>query len=109
MARAVAGVVTLHPVRNYVDCQPVKMFEYMAAGIPVIASRFPFWLDIVEGNDCGVCVDPFDPAAIAAAIDHFVTHPELAMRMGENGRRAVLEKYNWQPESRKLIDFYEHL
>ena len=109
MARAVAGVVTLHPVVSYVDCLPVKMFEYMAAGIPVIASRFPQWIDIVEGSGCGVCVDPLDPAAIAAAMDHFVMHPELAKRMGENGRRAVLEKYNWQPESRKLIDFYERL
>jgi glycosyltransferase involved in cell wall biosynthesis len=109
MARAVAGVVTLHPVVSYVDCLPVKMFEYMAAGIPVIASRFPVWRDIVEGNGCGVCVDPLDPVSIAAAIDHFASHPEMAMRMGENGRRAVLEKYNWQPESRKLIDFYERL
>jgi glycosyltransferase involved in cell wall biosynthesis len=109
LARAVAGLVTLHPARNHLDALPVKMFEYMAAGIPVIASRFPLWRSIVEGNDCGVCVDPGDPAAIAAAIDHFVTHPELAMRMGENGRRAVLEKYNWGTESGKLIDFYAGL
>jgi glycosyltransferase involved in cell wall biosynthesis len=109
MSRAVAGIVTLHPVVSYIDCLPVKMFEYMAAGIPVIASRFPTWVDIVEGNGCGVCVDPLDPVAIAAAMDYFVTHPELAMRMGENGRRAVLEKYNWQPESRKLIDLYERI
>jgi glycosyltransferase involved in cell wall biosynthesis len=109
MARAVAGLVTLHPVVNYLDALPVKMFEYMAAGIPVIASRFPLWRDIVEGHGCGVCVDPGDPVAIAAAIDHFVLHPELARRMGENGRRAVLEKYNWLPESRKLIAFYDQL
>lgn len=109
MARAVAGLVTLHPVINYLDALPVKMFEYMAAGIPVIASRFPLWRDIVEGNQCGVCVDPSDPAAIAAAIDHFVLHPELAMWMGENGRRAVFEKYNWLAESAKLIAFYDQI
>ncbi|MGZ5199267.1 MAG: glycosyltransferase family 4 protein [Telluria sp.] len=109
IGRAVAGVVTLHPVPSYIECMPVKMFEYMAAGIPVIASNYPRWRAIVEGNDCGVCVDALDPAAIAAAMDHFVTHPELAKRMGENGRRAVLEKYNWQPEARKLIDFYARL
>jgi glycosyltransferase involved in cell wall biosynthesis len=109
MARSVAGLVTLHPVVNYLDALPVKMFEYMAAGIPVIASRFPLWRDIVEGHGCGVCVDPGDPVAIAAAIDHFILHPDLARRMGENGRRAVLEKYNWLPESRKLIAFYDQL
>ncbi|GAB3465651.1 glycosyltransferase family 4 protein [Massilia terrae] len=109
MQRAMAGLVTLHPVPNYLDALPVKMFEYMAAGIPVIASSFPLWREIVEGSGCGICVAPGDPLAIAAAIDHFVLHPDLARRMGENGRRAVVEKYNWQAESRKLLDFYARL
>lgn len=109
MRRAVAGLVTLHPVVNYLHALPVKMFEYMASGIPVIASDFPLWRTIVEGNDCGVCVDPSDPAAIATAIDHFIDHPEMARRMGENGRRAVQGKYNWLAESNKLLEFYEHV
>jgi glycosyltransferase involved in cell wall biosynthesis len=109
MARAMAGLVTLHPEPNYLDALPVKMFEYMAAGIPVIASDFPLWRRIVVGSGCGVCVDPMDPAAIAAAVDHLVTHPELARAMGENGRRAILETYNWPTESAKLIDFYDDL
>jgi len=79
----------------------------MAAGIPVIASRFPLWRSIIDKHGCGVCVDPGDPAAIAAAIDHLVQHPELAARMGENGRRAVEQHYNWLHESEKLIAFYE--
>jgi glycosyltransferase involved in cell wall biosynthesis len=73
-----------------------------------VASHFPQWRDIIEGSGCGLCVDPFDPKAIAAAIDYLVLHPEAAMRMGENGRRAVLQKYNWPVESSKLITFYEH-
>lgn len=109
MARSMAGLVTLHPARNYLDALPVKMFEYMAAGLPVIASNIPLWRDIVEGNRCGVCVDPLDPIAIAAAIDHFVLHPELARDMGQNGRRAIVERYNWPVESDKLIAFYQEL
>jgi glycosyltransferase involved in cell wall biosynthesis len=109
MADAMAGLVTLHPVVNYLDALPVKMFEYMAAGIPVIASNFPLWRDIVQGSQCGLCVDPLDPQAIAAAIDYLVMNPHAAMRMGENGRKAVAEKYNWPLESRKLIAFYEDL
>jgi glycosyltransferase involved in cell wall biosynthesis len=109
MGRAMAGLVTLHPVVNYLDALPVKMFEYMAAGLPVIASRFPLWQEIVEGNGCGICVDPADPAAIAAAIDHFCRHPETARRMGENGRRAVHERYNWRGEAAKLLAFYDRL
>jgi glycosyltransferase involved in cell wall biosynthesis len=107
MQRAMAGLVTLHPVVNYLDALPVKMFEYMAAGLPVIASRFPLWQDIVEGNQCGVCVDPGNPAAIAAAIDPFCRHPHIARRMGENGRRAVHTRYNWGSEADKLAAFYD--
>ena len=43
---------------------------------------------------------------IAAAIDRLVEEPELAQRMGENGRKAVLEKYNWPVEEKKLLDLY---
>jgi glycosyltransferase involved in cell wall biosynthesis len=79
----------------------------MSAGIPVIASDFPLWREIVLGNQCGLCVDPMDPAAIAKAIDYLVAHPDEARQMGENGRRAVLERYNWSVEEAKLMDFYK--
>jgi glycosyltransferase involved in cell wall biosynthesis len=106
LTRSVAGLVTLHPVVNYLDSLPVKMFEYMSAGIPVIASDFPLWREIVAGNDCGILVDPLDPAAIAAAIDRLVGDRALAQRLGANGRRAVLERYNWAIEEQKLFEFY---
>jgi glycosyltransferase involved in cell wall biosynthesis len=109
LMRSAAGLVTLHPIINYCDALPVKMFEYMAAGIPVIASNIPLWRGIIEGNDCGVCVDPYDPKAIAAAIDYILANPERAQRMGENGRRAVVTKYNWSIEEEKLCRFYADL
>lgn len=106
LARSVAGLVTFHALPNHVDAQPNKMFEYMSAGIPVVASHFPLWREIIEGNDCGRCVDPMDPEAIAEAIDFFVDNPEEARRMGENGRRAVHERYNWGVEEIKLLALY---
>lgn len=106
MRRSLAGVVTFHPLPNHLDSHPTKMFEYMSSGIPVIASNFPLWRNIIEGNQCGICVDPLDPKAIAAAIDYLVRHPQTAKTMGENGRNAVKEKYNWTVEANKLIDFY---
>ncbi len=109
LGRSVAGLVTLHPVINYLDALPVKMFEYMAAGIPVIASDFPLWRKIIVGNQCGLCVDPMDPAAIARAIDHLVQHPDEAHQMGENGRRAVLSQFNWAVEEAKLLDLYHQI
>lgn len=109
MADSVAGLVTLHPEPNYLDALPVKMFEYMAAGIPVIASDIPLWRSIVESNQCGVCVNPRDPAAIAAAIDRFILDPDYARTLGQNGRRAILGKYNWGVESEKLVSFYKNI
>lgn len=106
MARSVAGLVTFQRLPNHLDAHPTKMFEYMSAGIPVIASDFPLWRDIIEGSGCGICVDPADPAAIAAAIDHLVSHPAIAAAMGARGRRAVLEKYNWAVQADKLTQFY---
>jgi len=106
---SIAGLVTLHPIINYLDSLPVKMFEYMAAGIPVIASNFPLWRQIIERNQCGLCVDPLNPKAIADAIDYLVTYPEEAEQMGRNGQKAVLEQYNWGNEEQKLLDFYNSL
>lgn len=109
LGRSIAGLVTFHPMPNHIDAQPNKMFEYMSAGVPVIASNFPLWREIIEGNRCGLCVDPMNPGAIAQAIDRLINNPEEARQMGENGRRAVLERYNWAQEEKKLIQFYEDL
>lgn len=109
MSRSVAGVVTFLPAPNHVDAQPNKMFEYMSAGIPVIGSNFPLWKTIIEGNRCGICVDPTAPAEIAAAIDHLFTHQSEAREMGERGRAAVLEKYNWNSEGAKLLSLYQDI
>jgi len=85
------------------------MFEYMAAALPIIASNFPLWKEIIEGNNCGICVNPLEPKEIARAIEYLIEHPDEARKMGENGRKVVLEKYNWENESKKLLKVYEGL
>ena len=104
-----AGLVLFHPAPNHTNSLPNKLFEYMAAGLPVVASNFPLWKEIVEGNRCGITVDPLDPKAIAQAIEYLLTHPEEARQMGENGRRAVEEKYNWEREKEKFLKLYAEL
>jgi glycosyltransferase involved in cell wall biosynthesis len=107
LRKSVAGLVTFRPMPNHIFSQPNKLFEYMAAGIPVIASNFPLWKDIVLGYRCGLCVDPMDPIAIAIAIDYLSQHPEEAFQMGQNGRNAVAQYFNWSLEESKLIAFYK--
>lgn len=107
LAHSRAGLVTLQPVKNYIDALPVKMFEYMAAGIPVIASDFPLWREIVLGNQCGICINPKDPKDIGEAIQYLIDHPDEAEKLGKNGRLAVEKKYNWSSEELKLITLYQ--
>lgn len=109
LARSLAGLVTFHPLPNHIDAQPNKLFEYMSAGVPVIASNFPLWREIVEGYQCGLCVDPLSSSEIAEAIDYLAKHPVEAKEMGENGRRAVIEHYNWHVEEEKLLSLYQSI
>jgi len=106
-SQAAMGVITFLPYSNNTSCLPNKLFDYMLVGLPVIASDFPLYREVVEPAQCGLIVDPSKPEEIARAMEHLIEHPEEARRMGENGRRAVLEKYNWEKESERLLRIYE--
>nr|WP_303650007.1 glycosyltransferase [Desulfobotulus pelophilus] len=106
---AMAGLVILHPIPNYIDSLPVKMFEYMGLGIPVIASDFPLWRSILKNNHCGLFVDPVNSSALAEAIDSLSSNPALAEQMGKNGYSAVMRQYTWKTEEQKLLDLYENM
>jgi glycosyltransferase involved in cell wall biosynthesis len=86
-----------------------KLFEYMLADLPVICTDFILWKEVVEKNNCGICVNPNNVDEIVAAIQYLVDNPDIAKQMGENGRRIVIEQYNWQEEERKLLDVYMSL
>lgn len=109
LSRSKAGIVTLHPIVNYLDALPIKMFEYMSAGLPVISSNFSLWKEIVDDAQCGICVNPLKPKEIADAVQYIISHPKEAELMGQNGKKAVLEKYNWGAEEKKLFEVYEEL
>lgn len=107
--KARAGLVLLHPNANYKDAYPTKLFEYMAAGLPVVASDFPLWRSIVDSAKCGICVDPLNPTAIAGAILRLMRNPVEAREMGVRGRQAVIDTYNWEHERVKLAGLYDRL
>jgi glycosyltransferase involved in cell wall biosynthesis len=106
LASSDAGMVCCHPEPNSINSLPNKMFEYMSAGLPVIASDFPLWNEIVEKTYCGLCVDPEKPDQIAHAMNFIIDNPDVKRRMGENGRRAVEDTYNWEKEAVSLLNLY---
>ena len=109
LRRSRLGLVLQHPEPNAMAGKPIKLFEYMAAGIPVISADFPLWRQIVEGAGCGLCVDPLDPRHISLAIRYLLAHPQEAQAMGSRGRRAIKERFNWDCEKRKLLGLYSEL
>jgi glycosyltransferase involved in cell wall biosynthesis len=109
LGRCRAGLVLYYPEPNHVRAQPNKLFEYMAAGLPVVASDFPLWRQIVEGAGCGLLADPKNPQAISDAMQWILDHPEEAAAMGRRGRAAVGAHFNWEAESENLIAVYRRL
>lgn len=102
------GLCVLHPAPNYLDALPIKLFEYMAAGVPVIASDLPATRRIVEESGCGRIVPPGDHAALSAALRELIDDPNRN-DIGKQGLAAVRAHYNWEAESAALIRLYTAL
>lgn len=100
------GIAVLKPTPNHVNALAIKLFEYMAAGLPVVCSDFPLWKQIVEENGCGICVNPEDTDQIAEAVKYLIDKPKLAKEMGDRGQKAAEEKYQWSTEARRLLKLY---
>lgn len=109
LAGSIAGLVPFHPGRNHTEALPNKIFEYMAAGLPVIASDFPLWRGLIAADKAGLLIDPLKPASIADALSALFADPARAAAMGRAGATLVRTRYNWEAESAKLVDLYATL
>ena len=97
--RSSIGLVTYLPVGNNVAGMPNKLVECMELGVPVVYSDFATYREVADGaSPAGIAVDPTQPGPIAEAIERLVRSPETARAMGEAGRRAVRERFNWDVE-----------
>lgn len=104
-----AGLVVYHPEANHLTAEPYKLFEYMAAGIPVIASDFSHWRNIISSARCGMLVDPGNPVEISRAIDTLVADTELAEQLGAHGRRFARDQCDGDRETDKLSELCERI
>lgn len=107
-ASADVGVSPIVPsCLNYRYSLPNKLFQYLAAGLPVVASDFPQVRDVVAGADAGLLVDTSRPSAIAAAIRELLADPARRAAMGTRGRAAVTDRFNWATSATALLGVYD--
>jgi len=104
-----AGLVLYQPSPNVVASEPNKFFEFLSAGVPLIASNFPAWREFVDRIGCGISVDPSDSAAVADAIAYMLDNPDEAEAMGRRGLEAVTSHYNWGRDGASLVNLYGEL
>ena len=104
-----AGLAIFPPTPHYFRKELTKLFEYMGAGIPVICSDFPAWKELIEKTGSGICVNPDSFREICDAINFLLDNPSEAHKMGEYGRKTILEKLNWENELDKLSALYERI
>lgn len=100
---AKAGTLLLYPTPNHRCALPVKLFEYLAAGLPVISSNIKEYTELVAG--CGLQVDPHDVPGIRNAIRKLLENDVCLNEMSVRARARVWSIYRWQPEGDRLISF----
>jgi glycosyltransferase involved in cell wall biosynthesis len=103
------GAVTLMPVPKYYKNIPIKQFEYMSCGIPVVGSDLPPIKRFLTAYNSGIVVDPTKPEEIAKAFNILLSDTRLCKEMGENGLQAVREEYNWGKMEERLYKIYSRL
>lgn len=103
------GLLPLMPTPAYAASIPTKLFEYLAAGLAVVATDVPLWRQLLDGADCATWVPPGDPGSVVAALRRYDSDPDLLRRHAEAGRALVLERFRWDHEEHVLLDLYRSL
>lgn len=103
------GLCLFQPEPNHLYAMPTKIFEYMAAGLPIITSDLPRSKEIVEAAACGFAVSLDDRKGLAEKIAMLAAAPQRAIELGLAGRAAVARDYNWQHDATELNKLYSSL
>ena len=91
------------------EAAPLPVFEAMRAGKPVVATRVGGVPEIVQSGTTGLIVPRGDPAAMAAAVEQLAASPEYAVRMGDAGRRLLIDSFDITRALQQTEDVYRAL
>jgi glycosyltransferase involved in cell wall biosynthesis len=107
--RATVAIAPNQRVPQHIIGLPTKLFEYMAAGLPIVASDLPPAIEFVGGSQAGLLAQPENPASFADSIDKLINDRLYARSLGQNGQRAFREKFSWESQMPDLAKFYERI
>ena len=106
-AHAVSSFVPMAMAERETMFSPLKLYESMACGVPVIATDVVGISEVVQEWQCGILVPAGDSEAIAQATAKLLAEPDLAAEMGRRGREAAIAHYSWQARARQRLDVIE--
>jgi glycosyltransferase involved in cell wall biosynthesis len=109
LSQATIGLVPTRPIVAYHHALPIKLFEFMIAEVPVLAANLPGIAPYVRTSGAGLLFESGNPVSLAEGICRMLTDEAGLRRMGENGRRAVEEKWNWGKMEERLFEVYGEL
>lgn len=95
ISRSLACTAPKVKISDRMGVMPLKLFEALACGVPVIVSDIPGMAGLVRQYQCGVVVPPGDAVALAQAVSYLYSHPEEAKAMGLRGRAAIVAEHSW--------------
>jgi glycosyltransferase involved in cell wall biosynthesis len=107
LSEASIGLCTLHPIDTFKDSYPIKVFEYMQNGLPVLMSNFEMWQELF-GDLCEYA-DPMNPLQLADQIKSMLASPSRLEEMSAKGKVVIHEQFNWDSESRSLEELYSKI
>ena len=103
------GMCLIWPMKNSIESYPTKLFEYMRCGLPIITSNFPLYREVIEENNCGVCIDPLNALELKKVLIAMHMDVEKSELMAKNGKKTVFEKYDWKSQTPILSKVYDTL
>ncbi len=110
VAKCKIGLITLVDIpNNMLAGIHNKLFNYMRYGLAVVSSRFPELERVIEEEQCGITFSTNNDKELFDAVDYILSNPLEMTRMGENGKKAILEKYNWEMMEPQLFNAYQEL